>query len=186
MKKNLRSFGRNGKVICQISIVIISIFGFFNASVAQSKKTEYYKPVNIDSLLQTPIHLPINRNYIIKRIQFSISTDSIVDIGETGETERDRFLQLKDLSPNEDWKNYGAVYFKMRSANLALEFGTLEQFHKVVNLSKSWSNKKYLDSINEIHIHKELNIKAKMLIGKFKRYNTTRDFLIQNIQVNNQ
>jgi hypothetical protein len=64
---------------------------------------------------------------------------------------------------------------------LALECSTPEQYNKVLNLKKDSSKK--LWNINELHVNKKLTVKAEMLIGRFERYDTTRDFLIRDIGV---
>ncbi|HEX5554977.1 MAG TPA: hypothetical protein VFX43_17175, partial [Chitinophagaceae bacterium] len=157
------------------------IFALYGLSVAQSKTLKYYRPINIDSLLKSPIDLPKNKHFIIKSVEFSISTDKIVDMGAPGGSVKDRFFQLNKLAPNLKWKTGGCIYLYMDNSNLALECSTPEQYNKVLNLKKDSSKK--LWNINELHVNKKLTVKAEMLIGRFERYDTTRDFLIRDIGV---
>ncbi len=143
-------------------------------SYAQSKKSEYYKIVNIDSLLQSPVSLPQGKPYLIMGIKFRISTDKMLDIGETGESVKDRFLQFKKLDPKNQWVvGDGSLYFHVGNKTLQMVLSKPEQFHKMIKLDNSKRKEKII-------------IEAKMLIGKFERYDTSRDFLIQDIQVDDK
>lgn len=138
----------------------------------QSKTSEDYQPVDIDSLLQSPIAVPKDRHHVVKKIAFSISMSEIIGVGKVGSVIRDRFIQLNKLNTDREWKyKFGCAYFEIRNKNLALVFSKPEQLERIVKLYTSSRKEKII-------------IKAKMLIGNFKRYNVTRDFLIQDIQVN--
>lgn len=155
----------------KLFILIICCCVLASASRAQSNGSVYYEPVNIDSLLQQVIILPQGEQYTISQITFSLPAGAITDIGETGGVFRDRFIQLNQLSPEQDWQyRFGCVYFRVGNTDLALPFSKADQFDKLLKLYKSGQPA-------------HLIIKAKMLIGKFKRYNITRDFQMEDIQV---
>lgn len=165
-------------------ISILCIFACCDTSVSQTNAAGYYRPVNIDSLLEAPILLPKNERFAIKKIVFSISTDQIEDIGMTGGATRDRLLQLKALDPHEDWEyKVGSAYVGLGGHTLELVLSKREQFYKLLDLSKSYQEEKKLRDIQELHVNKELIIKANMLTGKFERYDTSRDFLVQDIRI---
>lgn len=74
----------------------------------------------------------------------------------TGGATRDRFLQLKALDPHEDWKyKVGSVHFRLGGHALELVLSKREQFYKLLNLSKSYQEKKKLRDIQELHVSKE-------------------------------
>lgn len=144
----------------------------FNLSMAQSTNMEHYRAVDIDSVWRAPISLPEGKPYVIENIEFSILSNDVIDLGKTGGKTRDRFIQFNELSKGEYW-NYkvGAAYYRVNDSLLVFTFSSRSDYLKVSKALKDTTESK-------------LTIKAKMLIGKFERYNIpTRDFLIQGVEV---
>lgn len=141
-------------------------------SMAQSINLEHYRAVNIDSVWRTPISLPENKSYVIENIEFSILGNDIKNLGKTLGDIRDRFIQYNELSKGENWEyKGGSIYYREGDSLLVFTFSNRSQFLKVSEAYKDTTKSKF-------------TIKAKMLIGKFERYNLpTRDFLIKDVEV---
>lgn len=140
--------------------------------MAQSKASEYYQPVDIDSLLFAPVSLPENEPYVIQNVEFSVSGSQMSDIGPINPVVRHRFNQFNRMFPDQVWEfGNGSAYFNVADSTLTLTLVSAKHSDKLLEIYRS--NKK----------HVKLTIGAKTLIGKFKRYNLARDFLIQYIRV---
>lgn len=159
------------RIMRHIFILTLCLVQYSHPAVSQSKILTDYDGVNIDSLVKSPFLLPPGKKYTIKKIRFSVSIDQIKDLGETGGIFRDRFIQLNKLSPDQHWQyKFGSITFKIEDTWLTLVLSNGEQFDKVLALLKTKAKK-------------NLIIYAQMLIGKFERYDTTRDFQAINILI---
>ena len=156
----------------KIFALICLIPAVYTLSMAQSKNLEHYRKVNIDSVWRAPISLPKDKPYVIEKIEFSILSKDISDLGQTGGNTRDRFLQFNTLSKCECWEpRVGSIYYKVDDSLLVFAFSNRSQFLKVLKAYNDTTKSKF-------------TIKAKMLIGKFERYNLpTRDFQIIDVEV---
>lgn len=156
----------------KIFALLCLIPAVYTLSMAQSKNLEHYRTVDIDSVWRAPISLPEDKPYVIENIEFSILSKDIIDLGKTGGTTRDRFFQFNELSKSEYWEyKVGSIYYRVNDSLLLFTFSNRSQFLKVLKAFKDTTESK-------------LTIKAKMLIGKFERYNLpTRDFLIKDVEV---
>ena len=162
-------------IMYRLLILMFSASVVCNLSIAQSKVSEDYQPVDIDSLLFAPVSLPENKSYVIQNVEFSVSGSQISDIGPINPVVRHRFNQFNRMFPDQIWEfGNGSAYFKVADSTLTLTLVTAKHSDKLLEIYRG--NKKHI----------KLTIRAKTLIGKFKQYSLVRDFLIQDIRVDDK
>jgi len=134
----------------------------------QASKNEKYKPVNIDSLLKTPVILP-KEGYSITNIQFTANYDK--NLGAISGVHRHRFLMFQRQHPEVMWQFADhSGQFKVGDSSLYIPIGGEDR--RLFNLIwDSWGDQ----------FGPKLILHVQMLIGKFERYGITRDFIIRDI-----
>jgi len=134
----------------------------------RTSKNEKYKPVNIDSLLKTPVILP-KEGYSITNIQFTANYDK--ETGMVGGVHRDRFLQFQDKHPEVMWQFiHASGKFKIGDSTHYIPFGA-ERLYRLAR--DAWGDQ----------FGPKVILHVQMLIGKFERYGITRDFIIRDILI---
>src|SRR5690606_4160320 len=123
----------------RLLILMFSASAVCNLSMAQSNISEYYRPVDIDSLLLAPVSLPEDKPFIIQNVEFTLlSSQMKPDITKISPVVRDRFIQFNNLFPDQNWVYQNtSTYFKVADSTLVLTVGKPGQFDKLMEIYKN-------------------------------------------------